>query len=159
MGRVDEASSLGWCVVCEASGFGDWLFHDRKILSDYFVNSVDICCVMTKMYNMTTTQDTTVIDQFIHALTEEMADAPFDIYETTSLKATINDDEFTDIMAQWIGAQIDVTVAYHVYADEPYNDYWEYYPIVDGTVTYEGVTYKFHANVWNSEGDMCEVVR
>lgn len=111
------------------------------------------------MYNMTTTQDTTVIDQFINALTEEVADASFDIYKTTNVKATINDDEFTDIMAQWIGAQIDVDVSFHVYCDEPYNDYAEYYPIVDGTVTYEGVTYKFHANVWNGDGDMCEVVR
>jgi len=91
-------------------------------------------------------------------IAEAMCDMGLDIYAETHIVETITADEHDDELVRlWEGAELDLVVTFHVEADEPYNDYCEYYPIIDGEVTYKGVTYSVRYSAWDGDGALVVV--
>lgn len=119
--------------------------------------SVDMGCGVSKMSDMETTQVAVPHDLF-HAIAEEMCDFSLDIFGTNHVDETIDDEHFSGDILKWAGAHIDIEVTFHVYAYEPHNDYAEYYAIIDGEITYNGITYSVHLNTWNGDGDGVEII-
>lgn len=91
-------------------------------------------------------------------IAEAMCDMSLDIFTDTHIVETITADEHDDELVRlWEGAELDLVVSFHVEAYEPHNDYAEYYPIIDGTVTYKGVAYSVRYSAWDGDGALVVV--
>lgn len=95
-------------------------------------------------------------NRFMTSLAEDMNERYLDIHSVTSINMTIDSEEFEgELVDNWYGTELDLSVSFHVETDEPH--YTEAYPIIEGTVKDDTLTYKFYYNTYTEETTWGEV--